>query len=751
MTFGAVKNVGIIGPLGYAEYEKNIKEIWAKPERVSEEGKKSISSDFRQIASGTLISPGFIPYVGFDYNKITAGEYTYISRLKEGQGTELAGAFTEKSVSDIISGRVSNQVNAIYQNRINTGELKYSTPEEKSYVNELATAVYNKEFREQSQFIAKQNLQISKGVYQPLNPASVAITGIKIAAAIAITNPTISAQLFGTGGGGLQMLSIVQGGSLYYKGANIALSPQFSLEERKKGLGKALVGLGSIGYFYSIGSELTTAYNIKQLNLELSKQPMKISGKELYQTDKGGYYQIFGERTLKGGTATQRIQYNLPVLRNIKNEVYGISESGQRVLLEKGSEWQNFFIKAGTSQTNFYDVFSDKVFKYTQQFGGYGRVVSFGTGSAFGKEYTSSEGLKSRQILTDFEAGSGSGALRIKGEFKPFKFGGLSKEFDTGYSVIGTSPKKIRYGTEGIKIFGDISAFGTIEKAPIFSLDSSIFVTKGRGIRDIVTESGALKSVGEITTQKLTKPLVSPIVETTIKASTETLKLATPNINQLSGVPAVSLYYGTGQYERTAGGLIPAFREAQLHKSLLSEKTAQKPFEIQRNLIKTISGTTQKTRLAQITIPVQIQPPAQKIELKLGLLPRTTPRFNLKTKFEFQFEIPKLIPSIPIKKATQVSLPSERFPVLLRRFGKFKIIGYGRTPKEAVEIGRISAARTLGATFKVPGVKPQKIFGFKTKKSKKEGLIFIELPKYRLSKPTERMEIQLYKGLGRKR
>ena len=88
-----------------------------------------------------------------------------------------------------------------------------------------------------------------------------------------------------------------------------------------------------------------------------------------------------------------------------------------------------------------------------------------------------------------------------------------------------------------------------------------------------------------------------------------------------------------------------------------------------------------------------------------------------------------------------------KFPVLLRRFGQFKIIGFGRTPKEALSIGRESAARTLGATFKVPGIKPQKIFGFKTKKSKKEGLVFIELPKYRLSKPTERKEIQYFKYL----
>ncbi len=87
------------------------------------------------------------------------------------------------------------------------------------------------------------------------------------------------------------------------------------------------------------------------------------------------------------------------------------------------------------------------------------------------------------------------------------------------------------------------------------------------------------------------------------------------------------------------------------------------------------------------------------------------------------------------------------FPVLLRRFGQFKIIGFGKTPLQAFSIGKEAAQSTLGATFKVPSLQNKDLGtqGFKTKVSKKEGVIFIQLPKYRLSRKSEVKEINLFK------
>jgi len=63
-----------------------------------------------------------------------------------------------------------------------------------------------------------------------------------------------------------------------------------------------------------------------------------------------------------------------------------------------------------------------------------------------------------------------------------------------------------------------------------------------------------------------------------------------------------------------------------------------------------------------------------------------------------------------------------------------------------VGIGRSAASKTLGATFKVPTYKGKKIKGFRTKKTK-EGVEFIELPKFRLSTGTEKKEIKYFKQL----
>jgi len=85
------------------------------------------------------------------------------------------------------------------------------------------------------------------------------------------------------------------------------------------------------------------------------------------------------------------------------------------------------------------------------------------------------------------------------------------------------------------------------------------------------------------------------------------------------------------------------------------------------------------------------------------------------------------------------------FTVLMRRFGLFKPVGKTSTLKEAFNLGKFKTRTSLGATFKIEGLKqPKNIFGYKTKKTKK-GIYFIELPKYRLSTSTEKAEIQYYR------
>jgi len=102
-------------------------------------------------------------------------------------------------------------------------------------------------------------------------------------------------------------------------------------------------------------------------------------------------------------------------------------------------------------------------------------------------------------------------------------------------------------------------------------------------------------------------------------------------------------------------------------------------------------------------------------------------------------------------KGTKLKLPKQkRIQIFGRRFGKWKSIGFARTPRQAIFRGREWAERTLGVSFKIGGkLKSQKLYGFRTKKTPK-GLIYIEKRRRRLKKrgvSKEVPEIQFYKGL----
>ncbi|MHA1880882.1 MAG: hypothetical protein ACTSYG_10850 [Candidatus Heimdallarchaeota archaeon] len=99
--------------------------------------------------------------------------------------------------------------------------------------------------------------------------------------------------------------------------------------------------------------------------------------------------------------------------------------------------------------------------------------------------------------------------------------------------------------------------------------------------------------------------------------------------------------------------------------------------------------------------------------------------------------------------------PRGLYDVFVRRFGKFKPIGKGLSLKQAGVLGREVVGGTLGATYKIIGKIPK---GLKVpkgfyKKITPTGVEIIEKPKYRLSRATEKEEIQMFKLLkgGRKK
>ena len=232
----------------------------------------------------------------------------------------------------------------------------------------------------------------------------------------------------------------------------------------------------------------------------------------------------------------------------------------------------------------------------------------------------------------------------------------------------------------------------------------------------------------------------------------------------LTSIPT-SAFYGKGMYERTTGGQLPS---TQLYATQLpsvvpysyspittriytpsavsiSQVNLLKPSykfdtrEISRGMNKEITKEITKEMVKEIQKPMLketlkvIQKPAQKLILKQyqktktpffygGFFPRTkiTPKEKGWTPIKIkQFKQPKGFPGT--------------YKVYGKRWGKWKVVGGGKSPLEAVGMGESWAKKTLGASFKVPSYKGTKVPGFRTKREKGE-IIFIEPKNLRIKK-----------------
>ena len=235
-----------------------------------------------------------------------------------------------------------------------------------------------------------------------------------------------------------------------------------------------------------------------------------------------------------------------------------------------------------------------------------------------------------------------------------------------------------------------------------------------------------------------------------------------------------SEYSGKNLYELTEGGMFPSSRMQSLFEKPTTQSLFAQPFvtnklidlkttqkmgavsiskqeqinplkEIQKHITKQIQNTVQiniselktKTILKQRQVQKQVPLLRQKQVNRLFIPKVPTPTIKPKESFIF----PKL------KPYKQPKLYSGGFGVYGRRWSKFKLVGIGKTPLEAVGIGKIWATKTLGVTFKVPAYKGTKVKGFRTKKEK-EGLVFIEPEVRRLKRGTKEIpEIQYWRKL----
>ena len=272
----------------------------------------------------------------------------------------------------------------------------------------------------------------------------------------------------------------------------------------------------------------------------------------------------------------------------------------------------------------------------------------------------------------------------------------------------------------------------------------------------------------QIYSNKATQKLISQSISSTaIKESKFVSKKTYPSVSSktiLSKGSFASAYAGLNLYERTesiSARTIPSVKSSSI--SISTPKTFN--FELVSSPQKEINRYQTRSVAKEITKEVTKEQtriiPREVTKQQTRQTTRQVNRLLLRqvskppTRPPFFPRIPKQPRSS--KMGIKIKIPSQKskgifgsFTIFGRRFGKFKPIGTATSSGQAIKIGTEFAGKTLGATFKVFGKgfkSPKNILGYKTKQSKKEGTIFIEEPRFRLSKRSEVKEINLYKSL----
>jgi hypothetical protein len=333
----------------------------------------------------------------------------------------------------------------------------------------------------------------------------------------------------------------------------------------------------------------------------------------------------------------------------------------------------------------------------------------------------------------------------------------LGKSANIGFSL--------RNPLVSVKKFGSIGA-GLQRKNFIYSIG----VSKVRGVIPFYRTSyqaGIIKIVPENTggyiqilgggTKGLSLPFteqqkISNFIQGSIASTLKPEVLPAVSSVSLSttGIVSNKIFVVKGENVKTSSISVPVFES----KYLTSEATLLRTSVTARSKSISRSSSQLKSIQQEITIPkeAQSQTIAQQQRSQSKYLQQNITLFN-----EFN-----ILPVIPTTKTVKPFIPFKLpkiketstnnlgiFSVFVRRFGVFKPVGTAKTFSKAFSIGKERVSKTLGATFKVTG-SPQYFKtpkGFYTKYSKKEGLLFIEQTKYRLSTTPEKKEIQYFKKL----
>jgi hypothetical protein len=301
--------------------------------------------------------------------------------------------------------------------------------------------------------------------------------------------------------------------------------------------------------------------------------------------------------------------------------------------------------------------------------------------------------------------------------------------------------------------------FGTVKDATSTILGKTI-IQGGKGdlysfgqIKDLSALNLGSSGVSSITTSGTTTTATQSVA-----ATQSAIRSA---VGGIRAVPSTSLGVATSPISLTEINqqqITPSISSLQLTKVTATQKVISP----QRNLVavtpRVSSRVSTKTRVSPSIAQVVSQQPMQKTEqaLRLNLgqgmrtnqIPLQTQQQALRQTQQLKSQglsftppklpqIPKTPPVIPFPVkgfGKPLKQPRGLFPVLGRRFGKFKIVGVGKTEREAFAFGKKWVSKGLGATFKIPKARARQLPGYRTKITKEGKVLYIEPEKRRLKK-----------------
>ena len=519
--------------------------------------------------------------------------------------------------------------------------------------------------------------------------------------------------------------------------------------EERTGLPKEVAWAGPSLKVVAGGYGIKSRIKGVRAKTELKKfesKPFKVEGVR-FEGEKRGVDVLIG--TKKVGKVKYVSRVEVPFYK---------TKAGKRFVIEEG-KMISFRYKKPRIDVRTYDITGKgEVFK------GQAKLVSPGKGPLLKRELPADiqigvgvTKLKGTAQATgkiragyDLYTGKARGTLKVKA--KPFKET-LQVPFTSvgrGDKVITTIDADIQklYAstlTDQVRLMGKVTSYGKVRRIQVPSKDKIV--------ADFIKPAKIKKTPLVTTFQKLDAPVIS--VQEVMKAGARPLisSPSTPSLKVISPTPTIQKV-STQQVRvispQKVSPLAVEFTKSRLSSAFLTSQ-AVKPALKTRQITKQREQQTAKVSLK--TAQLVKQAPVQKVSLvslqalkqmqrqaQVKLAPAIpTPARSFKTPLKLPpfFFLPK------VRRGPGRKLLGESYGVQIRRFGVFRPIGARLSLKKAFSIGQTRVGRTLGATFKITGPSPK---GFRTpkgfyQKPTKEGILFIEKRKFRLSTPPEIKEI----------